>query len=303
MPKKSEKSTKKSSQKSVAPVDTSKLKKDTRLIPIEEFDWSRLVYSDPKKMEMPDGSGNYRRVYIQYMYDDQTIGPAIVEFGKHYCFGVQPDNTDKDGKVLKDKDTGKEKALRGYNVPIVMTSQSESNPDATEEEQREVDFLDEWRNEIVRYAVENKKAIGKGAKNETQIDGLVGELLYRKTNADGEVIDNVAPKYYAKLKYYSKNKEVATTFYGPGDKEVNPLTMTNHFHIYPTIHFDNIFVGGKAISLQHRVYDATVEPISRAPKRRLARKNKMAPIEEEDNEEEAEDEDMMESEEEFEEED
>ena len=304
MPKKSTKKTsaKTPSKKNSAPINVNDLKKDTRLIPLEEFDWSRLVYSEPKKGEVPDGSGNFRRVYIQYRYDDKTIGPAIVELGKHYCFGVQPDNTDKDGKLLKDKETGKEKPLRGYNVPIVMTSQNDSNPDPTPEEQREVDFLDEWHNEIVRYAIENKKAIGKGAKKDDQIDGMVGDLLYRKQNAEGEYIEGVAPKYYAKLKYYTKNKEVGTPFYGPGDKELNPLTMTGHFYIYPTIHFDNIFIGGKTVSLQHRVYDATIEPISRAPKKRLARKNEMeadadADSDGEDQDASAEDEDMMESEE------
>lgn len=274
--KKSGKSKKASKKTSTKKIDVSKMEKDTRVVPIEEWDWSRVHYSEPQKQEIPDGSGHYRRVYINYRYDDKTIGPAIVELSKHYCFGVQPDNTDKDGKVLKDKETGRDKPLRGYKMPIVMTSQSKDKPDnVTEEEQREVDFIDDWRNEVVRYAVENKKAIGKGAKNEAQLDGMVGDLLYRKRNDDGEPVEGVSPKFYANLKYYSRNKEFGTTFYGPGDKELHPLSLTGHFHVYPTIHFDNIFVGGKTISLQARVYDATVEPIRKAPKKRLARRNNM----------------------------
>jgi hypothetical protein len=259
-----------------AKVDYTKLEKDTRLIKIDDWDWSRVVYSDPQTNEIPGGGGNYRRVYIQYMYDDNTIGPAIVEMGKHYCFGVQPDNEDKDGKVMKDNN-GKEKALRGYRVPIVMTSQNKNNPEPEEWEQNEVDFFDGWRDEVVRYATENRKAIGKGAMKDEKIDALVSNLLYRRTNDEGEVMEDVPPKFYANLIYYSNRKEVGTTFYGPGDKEVDPLTMTSHFHIYPTIRFDSIYVGGKSISLQSRVYDATVEPASRAPKKRLARTN-TAPV-------------------------
>ncbi len=296
--------------KKTATIDYSKLEKDTRLISIDDWDWSRVVYSEPQKNEIPDGSGHYRRVRIQYMYDDKTIGPAIVEFGKRYCFGVQPDNTDKDGKILKDKDTGRDKPLRGYRVPIVMTSQNKNTPDATDEEQRDVDFLDDWRAEVVRYSVENKRAIGKGSKNEAQIDALVGKLLYRKENDNGDIVDGVSPKLYGKIIYYAKSKEVGTTFYGPGDKSVDPLTMTGHFYIYPTIRFDNIFVGAK-ISLQHLVYDATVEPVAREPKKRLARTSTLT--EEEGEEDKDEDEevdnteskdanDMMESEEEEEEE-
>lgn len=278
----------KSSKKTASTIDYSKLEKDTRLIPIEEWDWSRVVYSDPQKIEIPDGSGHFRRVRIQYMYDDKSIGPAIVELGKHYCFGVQPDNTDKDGKVLVDKNTGKEKALRGYRVPIVMTNQNKDNPDVTDEEQCELDFLDDWRSEVIRYVIENKKAIGKGAKKDTALEEMVGKLLYRKEDDDGVLVDGISPKLYGNLIYYANKKEVGTTFYGPGDKEINPLSMTGHFHIYATIRFDNIYVGGKSISLQHRVYDATVEPIAREPKKRLARPNKMkvADVEEYDEDEE-----------------
>lgn len=300
-------SKKKATKNTATTIDYSKLQRDTRLIPIEEWDWSRVVYSEPQRNEIPDGSGHYRRVRISYMYDDKTIGPAIVELGKHYCYGVQADNLDRDGKVMVDKQSGKEKPLKGYKVPIVMTSQNKNTPDAEEWEQREVDFFDDWRAEIVRYSTENKKAIGKGAKKDDAFDSMVSEILYRRKDEDGTPVEGVAPKLYANLIYYANKREVGTTFYGPGDKEVNPLQMTGHFHVYPTIRFDNIYIGGKNITLKYYVYDATVEPVSRAPKKRLARPNKMTEEEaetvaNEDDGEEATGEgdvnDMMESEEE-----
>lgn len=254
-------------------VDYSKLSKDIRAVPISEWDWNRLVYSEPQKKEIPDGSGYYRSVRIQYMYDDKTIGPAIVELGKHYCFGVQPDNTDKDGKILKDKQTGKEKQLRGYRVPIVMSNQNKNSPTVSDEDQREIDFFDDWKAELVRYATENKKALAKGAVKD--FDAITSAVLYRKKDDDGNVVEDIAPKLYGNLIYYSNKKEVGTSFYGPGDKSLNPLKMTGHFHIYPNIRFDSIYVA-KGVSLQHRVYDATVEPIERASKKRLARPNSQA---------------------------
>lgn len=301
--KKSAVKTSTTTEKKSAPKDVTQLKKDIRLIPREEFDWSRLVYSEPKKTEIPDGSGNYRRVYLNYMYDDNTIGPVIVEFGRKYCFGVQPDNVDKDGKVIKDEH-GKDKSLKGYQVPIVMANVSKENPTPSETEQAEIDFLDEFRNEVIRYSVENKKAIGKGGKTDVQIEALVSELLYRKKNDEGEVVSDVSPKLYGKLIYFTKSKEVGTKFYGPGDKPVNPLSLKGHFFMYPTIRFDSLYISSK-ISLQHRIYDATVEPTERAPTKRLARPNTMEPPAETpsaapDNEEEHVDDgdvnDMMESE-------
>jgi hypothetical protein len=257
-------------------VDYSKLKKDIRAVPVKDWDWSRVIYSNPVKQDIPGGGGHYRRVRIQYLYDDETIGPAIVEFGRHYCYGVQPDNLDKDGKVVTDPETGKPKALHGYKVPIVMTSQSKTNPNAiTPEEQAECDFLDAMRAEVIRYLKENKALIGKGAKSNEFFDDSFGKVLYRKENEeDGTFVEGVAPKLYTNLIYYPKNKEVGTTFYGPGDKPINPLTMTNHFYIYPNIRFDCIYIAGK-MSLQHKIYDASVEPISNVPKKRLARPNTM----------------------------
>lgn len=276
-------------------IDYSKLKKDTQLVPLDEWDWERVVISDPQKSDIPDGSGSYYRARIQYLYADGTIGPAIVELGKHYCFGVQPDNTDKDGNVLKDKDTGLPKPLRGYRMPIVMTSQNATVKEPTAEEQREVDFFDEWKNHVIKYAVDNKAGIKKAAKSDEAVASLVSSILYRKGESDGEVDETVSPKLYISLKYFPKNKEIGTAFYGPGDKKLDPLKMTGHFDVYATVQFESIYIGGKTISLQYKVYDATVEPITRAPKKRLARPNTVAP-EEQDEEAGNEKPEMMESE-------
>lgn len=264
--------------------DPTQLKKDIRAVPVSEWDWDRLVYSEPMKKDIPDGSGKYTTVRIQYQYDDETIGPAIVELGRHYCFGVQPDNTDKDGNVLKDPNTGKDKPLKGYKVPIVMTSQRKDNPDPTDEEQIEVDFFDDWRNEVCRYSVENKQLIGKGTKSDAVIEDSVSKILYRKGENDGNIEEGVSPKLYEKLIWYSQKNEFGSVFYGPGDKEMIPLQLTGHFHITPTIKFDSIYISGKTISLQRNIYDATVEPISKTPKKRLARKNTMEEEEEVDSE-------------------
>jgi hypothetical protein len=258
--------------------DFSQLKKDIRAVSVKDWDWSRVVYSEPVKADVPGGSGHYRRVRINYRYDDETIGPAIVELARHYCYGVQPDNLDKEGKVMIDKETKQPKQLRGYKVPVVMTSQSKGNPNAiTPDEQAECDFFDELRAEVVRYSVENKVALGKGAKTDEQVDGLVAKILYRKENEDGTIVDGLSPKLYTNLIYYAndKNEQIKTVFYGPGDKIVNPLTMTNHFYISPNVSLDSIFISGKTISLQHKIYDASVEPIARLAKKRLARPNTM----------------------------
>ena len=243
--------------------------REPQVTPTHEFDFSTLVYAEPQKNEIPGGGGYYRRVRLSQIYPDGKIGQPMIQLAKRYSFGVQPNNLDKDGNVIQidDGHGGKcGKKLTGYKVPIVMTSK-----EPTEEEEDEVDFFDSLRAEIQRWAVENKKAIGKGSKSDVYVEELVSEILFRKKDKKTEeVIEGVSPKLYVNLLYYHNKKEVQTEFWGPGDEKIDPLTQTNHFFIWPTIRLDSIYIGGRAISLQLRLYDATVEPISRGPRKRLA---------------------------------
>jgi hypothetical protein len=278
------KANQKPNQKPKATKNT-ELEKDLRIIPIDEWDWDRLIYSEPQVSDIPDGSGKYRRIWINYKYDEKSVGPAIISLEKKYSYGVQPDNIDKDGKIRKDQQ-GNEISLHGYRVPIVMTNQGKDRPNPTKTEQAEIDILDGWVSELKRYAIENKKAIGKGAKSDPIIEGMISDnILYRKKDDEGMIMDpSKSPTLYTNLKYFTKSKTVGTDFYGPGDKKIDALSMTSHFHIYPNIQFTSIFIGAKSISLQHHLYDATVEPVARAPQKRLARKNEVKEGEEGDEE-------------------
>jgi len=280
------KSTKVAEQKSVKNAETKnasekaftkpveQLKRDIRAISVDEWDWDRLIFSTPKKGEFPDGSGAFRRVYLSYRYDEDTMGPAIVSFSDKFCFGVQPDNLDKDGNIRIDKNTNQPKQLRGYKVPLVMTGQTKDEPENITDAQRaEIEFLDTFRQVVIKWAIENKKEIGKGTKKDDIFDELVSNVIFRKLDEDGNVVETSPPIMYTNLIYYSNKKQIDTVFYGPGDKSVDPLTMSSAFNITPNIRFDSVFVG-KEISLQHRVYDGVVVPRSSSlQKKRLAPKN------------------------------
>jgi len=261
----SKKSSTNSTSKMNTTKDISKLKRDIQLIEIENFDFGRIVYSDPIDKQSP--AGPYKSVRLSYMYDDQTIGPPIVSLGKKLAFGVQATNVDREGSVMLDN-AGNPKELSGYKVPIVMTKKE---PEKTELE--EVEFFDALHSEIIRWAVENKQAIGKGKKKDATIEDNVSVLLYRRTAPDGSLDDSASPIMYTDMIYYKNDKKMETRFYGPGDKEVNPLLFSKKFLLEPNIKFDLINITNKTIKLKLRIYDATVEPITRAPVKRLAKKN------------------------------
>lgn len=280
---KSAKKSKKSEKRTSTPLDDTKTKttglkitREPQAFTVDEWDWDRLIFSDPVKEEFGGGAGSGYRTKIYYKYDDETMGPAIVSLDKHYCFGVQQDNLDKDGNIRIDKETGQPAKLKGYRMPLVMTSQSKNSPnEITEEEQKELDFFDNWKEEMLRYCVENKAKIGKKNKTDAIIGEFIKKLLFRKGENSGEPEEGVSPKLYTNLIYYRNKKEIGTTFYGPGEKEVDPLSkqMQGHSHIYANIVFESLYVGAKSISLQHKVYDCTVIPVKKTPRKRLARPN------------------------------
>ena len=232
---------------------------DTQLVQPKDYDKSRVMFADP--LETPVQGGVMRRVKIYYKYPDGKIGPLIVPFNKKYCYGVQPNNINHKGEVWVDKETGKPKEITGYKVPIVMQSK-----EPTKEEKEEIEFLDNFQEFVKDWCLENKNKIGKSSKKTEHITGMIGDLLYRK--------DDKSPVYYTTLIYYPKKRVVDTKFYGPGDEELDPLTITGHCHIQPCVWLNEITIVGKGINIGSKVYDASVEPIARAPKKRLAVANK-----------------------------
>lgn len=244
---------KKHKKKQVDKIDKSL--QDTQLVMPKDYDKTRVMFAEP--LEIPVQGGMMRRVKIYYKYKDGKVGPLIVPFNKKYCYGVQPNNINHKGEVWVDKDTGKPKELTGYKVPLVMQSK-----EPTAEEKEEIEFLDNFQEFVKEWCLENKDKIGKSNKKTEHITGMIGDLLYRK--------DDKSPIYYTTLIYYPKKRVVDTKFYGPGDEELDPLTITGHCHVQPSVWLNEITVVGKGINISSKIYDAAVEPIARAPKKRLA---------------------------------
>ncbi len=259
----SKKTTTKEAPKPVVNLNTDNLERDMQVIPIESFDFSSIIYSEPANEEIP-GGGKARRVKLNYNYGDGKFGPICVQPGRLYSYGVQPNNVDKDGKILVDESTGQPKALTGYKTPLVMTSK-----EPTEAELANIEFFDNLKFEFQRYATENKAALGKASKSDEAVSDQVSDILFRKKEND-EVVAGVAPKLYPSLLYYHKKKDMQTVFYGEGDKPVNPLEVEGAFYMEPTIKIESLWVAAKSINPQVKVYDATIEPVSRGPRKRLA---------------------------------
>jgi hypothetical protein len=240
--------------------NTTNLSYDLRLIEIKDFDFSRLRFSEPQDRKNPAGS--FKSVRMTYQYDEKTYGPPIVPLRKKLCWGVQPNNVDKDGNQIVEN--GVPVDLSGYKAPILMTSK-----EPQKEELEEVEFFDALHATIQDWAVKNKGEYLKKKKSDETIMDMVSPLLYRKD-------DESSPRLYAELIYYKDKKKMDTKFYGPGDKLISPQECGRSFLIEPNIKFDTINITSKAIKLKVRIYDATIEPLNRGGmQKRLARKNEV----------------------------
>lgn len=247
------------------------LEKDIQVIPISDFDASRIIYSEPVKVDIP-GGGGARRVNINYKYQDGKFGPLNVQPGRRYCYGVQPNNIDKEGKVVIDEHTNQPKPLTGYKAALVMTSK-DPEPEVEAQEKEVLDFFDNLVSEFRRYAVENKAALNKGGKSDEAVADQVTEILFRKKDEETQqVVEGYTPKLYPSLLYYHKKQNMETVFYDEKDEQTNPLDLvgTGAFYMTPTIKIDSLWVSKVAINPQVKLYDATVEPIARMPRKRLA---------------------------------
>lgn len=249
-----------------------------QVIPVEEFDPERIMTSDPAIKDVPPpGAGKYRTVKLRYKHNDGTQGPILLQLGEKYCYGVTPDNLDKDGQPRKDKE-GNLLKMRNYQVSMPMHEKNGPN----ESEQLEIDLLDNLREYAQNYAVTNKKKLGKGPLGSKEISNTVKSILFRKKKSEEEIAeldegdsmyrDDYTPQLYSKLIYWAKDKRCDTTFYGPGDKEMDPRKIEGPFFLIPTLQIDSLYIGDK-ISYQHQIYDGTVRFKESRKRERLAPKN------------------------------
>lgn len=255
------------------------LEKSMQVIPVEEFDPERVIYSDPEQKEIPGGKGNYRVVKVQYRYSDGTRGPLLFQLSEKYSYGVRPDNLDLNGEVRTDDD-GKPQKMKNYQVSMPMY---DSKAGQTEKDQMEIDLLDGFQTLAQQYAVQNKKKLGKGNKSDQVMKDLVKTILFRKKKTGKELEnlnegespyqDDYVPQLYTKLMYFLKDNKCETVFYGPGDKQLDPRRIDGGFYIIPTFMIDSMFIGEKGISWQHKLYDGTVRFRESRPRTRLAPKN------------------------------
>ena len=228
----------------------------------------RMIFSEPISGEIPDSKPKieFKRINISTRNEDGTEGELIIPTERLYSFGVS-ENINQESGLITD-----------YTFPLCLWSRD----GATREEEIWIDTFNSIVDHCIDHLVENREELDRFELEHRDLAKSKGGLnpLYWKTEkvvnkkTGKNVIRRIpdrGPTLYAKLIYYKKQDKFLTTFYNAQDEPVEARSlMGQHCHAKAAVKIESIFIGSR-ISLQVKLYEAIVEPITASMKRLLAR--------------------------------
>jgi hypothetical protein len=240
---------------------------NTQITPIEGYDISRIVFSEPISGAIPDSKPKieFKRINISTKNEDGTVGELIFPTGRLFSFGVSENMSQETGKV------------NGYTFPICLWNRESP----AEEEKAWTDLFDAVVERCVDHLVENKEEIEMfdlTRADLTKAKGGLNPLYWKKekyTNAKGKtelrVVPGSGPTLYTKLIFSKKNNKFLSQFFDINDEPLNALELMGKYcYTNAAIKIESIFIGSR-ISLQVKLYEAVIEPAGNGMKRLLSR--------------------------------
>lgn len=229
--------------------------RDTQLTMLSNFNVERTILGEPQKKTIPNSTLPYLKLPISVVNSDDTVGDFIILTPRLFSFGVQ-----------ENFDLAKPTQLNGYSLPLCMWSRD----GATDAEKEWTDKFTEICEYIKKYLVEHKEELEKYDLNENDLKKF--NPLYWKRDK-GKIVEGTGPTLYPKLICYppkkkkgeilsdqeANKKEIHTRFYDLKGEKIEPLTiLSKQCYATTAIKLESVYVGSK-ITLQFKVYEASVE--------------------------------------------
>ena len=239
------------------------LNTNTQIISVNKYDTNKIMFSEPIIGSIPDSKLKieFKRINISTKNDDGSIGELIIPTGRLFSFGVSENTSQETGKV------------NGYTFPLCLW-----NKDGHSDEEKEfTDLFDKIVSKCIDHLVENKEEIDMFDLTRADLikaKGGLNPLYWKKekhTNDKGKTemrnVPNSGPTLYTKLIFSKKNDKFLSQFYDNNDEPINALDLMGKLcYTKAAIKIESIFIGSK-ISLQVKLYEAVVEPITNGMKR------------------------------------
>ena len=257
-----------------------KISKQNQLHNVETYNVENVFFGEPEAYSIPgDKPINFHRINIYTKNQDDSgkttgsVGDLILKFPKMFSFGV---NANKDDN----------QKLTGHSVSLCMWSKD----GVSESELKATELLEGLIKKCKDKIFSLKKELKKPKMEMSDLKKL-DKLLYWKEDEDGNRIPGVGPIFTPKLMEYKETKDkngnvkphqIATVFYleDEVDEEGNPVEVSpleyladknnkKYCYVTPAIKVDNIFVGGTAITIQCKIYEADVATVQLGQQRLL----------------------------------
>lgn len=243
-------------------------KQNTQLTDVATYDVNNIVFSDPVSGEIPDSKPKieFKRINISTTNPDGTEGELILPTENLYSFGVCENRSMETNKV------------NGYTFPICLWNKN----GPTETETQWTNKFNEIIETCIDHVVDVKDDIEMYElirSDLTKSKGGLNPLYWKKERVKNEQtgkmeLQNVpgrGPTLYAKLMYSKAKNIFMSQFYDTEGNNIEPLNLIGqHCFFRGAVKIESIFIGSK-ISIQVKIYEAEIEPVTSGPKRLLSR--------------------------------
>lgn len=226
---------------------------NTQLTQPSGYNVNNMVFSKPEVGNIPGSAMNFQRIRISTKNPDGTMGDLVIPTETIFSFGVQ-ENTDMASG-----------AVNGYTMPLCLWNKD----GPSDEEKAFSDKFDEIVDHIKSYVIDHRDDIEKYDLDLSDLKKF--NPLYWKREK-GKIVEGRGPTLYAKLLVSKKDgNRIMTTFVDSDTGELieDPMDLLKKYcYVNAAIKFESIFIGTK-VSLQVKLYEASVKMLSTGPKRLL----------------------------------
>ena len=213
--------------------------KNTQIAKPETFDTSKMLFSKPEILNIPNSILSYKRIKVNYQHNEDEISDLILESPNELLSWGLTES--------RDMQTG---SLSGYQLPIVLWNKD----GPTKEQERFTNVIEQIAHKCKEHLVENRADIEKYDLEMSDLKKSMDPLFWKRDK--GKILREKGPTLYGKVIYNKKMETISTRFLNLSiNEEVDPMS-TLHKHLYCkfSLKLESIFIG-HVISIQFKLHE------------------------------------------------
>ncbi len=256
---------------------------ELELVELGKFNPNNVIFGIPEDTDIKDGNvttGTYQKCTLSYKNSVGDEVPLIMEAPKVFCYGPQ--------KEYKWGCAKTPEHFKGYNLCYYLSDPTDSTKEPTNDQKTFLKSIRQLEKKLVLHMKEHADYLSEGQAELASAEKLVSLIARHpkkeedtgKKDKKGQpimrkVTDTTKPlRFYARLIQNKKTGDFITTFYGPGDREIDPLDFLDaRGYIEPAIKFEYIYIGTLSATFQIKLWECNYTPIEGSQRKRLIRKN------------------------------